>query len=165
MQKSVRTILFAALIGGLAWGAWLLFPTPERAIRSRINNIAKTVSFDASDGNVSKGLKISNLLDYFTPDVQIHVEVSGLARHTFDGREELKMGVLWTQSHFRSIQVVIEDINVTLEPDKQSARANLTAQATVSGERDFYLQEFDFFLKKVDGSWKVYRIETVKTLD
>jgi hypothetical protein len=42
--------------------------------------------------------------------------------------------------------------------------ANLTGKATVEGEGDSQLQEFNFKLKKVDRTWLVYRIDTVKTL-
>ena len=42
--------------------------------------------------------------------------------------------------------------------------ANLTGKATVEGEGDFQVQEFNFKLKKVDRTWLIYRIDTVKTL-
>ena len=41
---------------------------------------------------------------------------------------------------------------------------NLTGKATVEGEGDFQVQEFNFKLKKVDRTWLIYRIDTVKTL-
>ena len=42
--------------------------------------------------------------------------------------------------------------------------ANLTGKATVEGEGDFQVQEFNFKLKKVDRTWVIYRIDTVETL-
>jgi hypothetical protein len=42
--------------------------------------------------------------------------------------------------------------------------ANVTGKATVEGEGDFQVQEFNFKLKKVDRTWLIYRIDTVKTL-
>jgi hypothetical protein len=41
---------------------------------------------------------------------------------------------------------------------------NLTGKAIVPGERDISAQEFNFQLKKVDGKWLIYRVETVRTL-
>ena len=41
---------------------------------------------------------------------------------------------------------------------------NLTGKATVEGEGDFQVQEFNFKLTKVDRTWLIYRIDTVKTL-
>jgi hypothetical protein len=41
---------------------------------------------------------------------------------------------------------------------------NLTGKATVEGEGYFQVQEFNFKLKKVDRTWLISRIDTVKTL-
>ena len=55
-------------------------------------------------------------------------------------------------------------MNVTIDPDGQSAKVNLTGKAAMPGQRDISAQEFNFNLKKVDGKWLIYHIETVRTL-
>jgi hypothetical protein len=55
-------------------------------------------------------------------------------------------------------------MNITIDPGGQTAKVNLTAKAIVPGERDISAQEFNFMLKKVDGKWLIYKVETVKTL-
>jgi hypothetical protein len=50
-------------------------------------------------------------------------------------------------------------------PDKQSAVADLTVEAKVSGERDPIVWEMKFTLRKTDGQWLITRVETVRTLN
>ena len=164
MQKLVRILVIAALIGAAIWGWWVLFPSPERAIRSQLKGLSETVSFDAKEGTIPKGFKAQKLLDYFTVDVEASVNVREYPAHTFNGRDELMQALLYAQSNLKGLQVKFLDINVTLGPDKQTAVAYLTAQATIPGDRDFNLLELNVSLKKVEGKWMIYKIETVKTL-
>ena len=62
------------------------------------------------------------------------------------------------------LSVEFLDINVTVEPDRKSAAADLTLKARVAGEKDLIVQELKFTLRKIDGTWLIIRVETVKTL-
>jgi hypothetical protein len=165
MQKLVRILLFAALVG-LGIFAWrYFFPSPERVIRSRLLNLAETVSFKENDGNISRIYKADKVGDFFTLDVEVTVDVRGYAMsHTINGRTEIKQALLAAHSRVKGLRVQFLDINVTLQPDKETAVANLTAQADIAGERDFHIQELNLTLKKVEGKWLIFKIETVKTL-
>jgi hypothetical protein len=164
MQKLVRIFLGLALIAAVVGGWWVLFPSPERVIRKQLKGLSETVSFDGKDGTIVKGFKAQKLLDYLTADVQIDVNVREYPAHTFTGRDEVMQALLFAQSNLKGLQVKFLDVNVTLGADKQTAVANLTAQANIAGDRDFNIQELNFSLKKVDGKWMIYKIETVKTL-
>jgi len=154
------------LIGLGIWSWRTLFPSPEYVIRSRLLKLARTASFDSTDRTVSKGLKIYELLDYFTPDVVISLNARGIEVHTLNGRDELQQAALAAANNEAAPGLKVEflDINVTLGPDRQTAMASLTGKATVAGERDFWVQEFNFMLKKVKGKWLIYRLEIVKVL-
>src|SRR5205823_3840642 len=67
-------------------------------------------------------------------------------------------------SRLTDLKVEFPDMNITLGADKQTAKVNLTGTAVVPGEHDISAQEFNFMLKKVDGKWLIYKVETVKTL-
>src|SRR5262245_53328046 len=164
MKIAVRILLLAAAIGAGVW-IWLtFFPGPEKVIRSRLLDLAKTLSFQKGEGNISKIAHMQRFSDFFTPDVVVSADIRGYAPITIDGRDELVQRLQAARQFGPGVQVELLDINVTLSPDKQSAVANLTGKATISGERDFSVHEFNFMLKKVDGKWLIYRIETVKTL-
>ncbi len=164
MQKSFRVVLILALIaaGVLVW--WAFFPNPRNVIRSRLRKLAETASFDVGQGTVPKALKAQQLADYFTRDLNVVAEIRGYGTYSWDGRDELVQNAAIKMQDLVALKLEFMDINITLDSDGQSAVANLTAKATVPGERDFFVQEFDFKLKKVSGHWLICRIETVKTL-
>jgi hypothetical protein len=164
MQKSLRLVGAAALIGLGVWGWFILFPSPEKVIRSRLNRLAGTVSFEPKDGIIARGYRAEKAAGYFTADVEVSVNVRGIEPMVFSGREEIQQRALGAARLLRGLKVEFLDINVTLGPDKQTATANLTAKWTIPGDREFNVQEFNFQLKKVDGEWLIYRVETVKTL-
>jgi len=165
MQKSIRIIALAALIALGIWGWRMLFPSPERVIKSRLASLAETISFNSNEGNISKIYKADRVGDFFTLDVEVTIDVRGYAMsHTINGKTEIKQALLAAHSAGRSMKVEFLDINVVVQPDKETAVANLTAQATISGERDFVIQELNLTLKKVEGKWLISKIETVKTL-
>jgi ketosteroid isomerase-like protein len=164
MQKPFRFLAIAALIGLGAWGVWALFPSADRAIRSRVAELARTASFKPSDGIVPKGLKAQKVPGFFTADAVILLSAQGFEAQDFSGREAIQERALLAMRGLRGLRVEFLDVNLTFGPDKQTAIANLTCKATVSGERDFYVQELNVMFKKVDGQWLIYRVETVKTL-
>jgi hypothetical protein len=166
MQKSFRFLLALALIGLGAWLWWTFFPGAERAIRAQVAALAKTVSFKPSDGNVPKGIKAMKLLDFFTADVVIKLKPKGFEPLELDGREAIRESepLLYYKGP-RGLEVKFLDVKLTLGPDRQTAIAYLTCQATVAGEGDFYVQELELMFKKVDGAWLIYRVETVKTFN
>ena len=61
-------------------------------------------------------------------------------------------------------QVEFLDVTVQLDPAKESASAHLTAKATISGEKDFYVQELKILLKQTNQGWAISRVETIRTL-
>ncbi len=164
MQKFIRLLLAAAVVALAIWGWWVLFPSPERAIRSRLKNLAEIVSFDAKEGTISKGYKAQKLTDYFPVEVEITIDVRGYPAQNVTGRDELMRGLLYAQSRLNGLKVQFMDMNVKLADDKLSAVVNLTAQADFAGDHDLNVQELNFTLKKVEGRWLITKIETVKTL-
>jgi hypothetical protein len=164
MQKSFRVVIVLALIGLGIWGWRVLFPNPEHVIRSRVAGLARTASFEPQDGTVPKGFKLQKLPDYFTPDLVINLTVRGYGSVTLEGRDEFVQKVMVAMKELRGMKVEFLDINVTLRSDRQTAVANLTCKVTIAGEQDFIVQECNFMLKKVDGRWLIYRIDSVKSL-
>lgn len=163
MQKSFRALIAAVLIGLGILGWRMLFPSPERIIRGRLVSLAATASFNQGQGMVLRAYKATKLIDFFTADAVVSVDSRGYEARTLTGRTELQQAAT-ALTQYDGISVEFLDINVSLGPDEQTAIANLTARATVEGQRDYFVQEFNFALKKVDGQWLIYRVESVKTL-
>ena len=164
MKRGVQLVLALGMIAAGIWLWTVLFPSPERVIRSRLNALAKAVSFDSRGGMLAQAYNAQKVGEFFTTDVDVEVEVSGYEPLSFHGRDEVLQAAAGARAHLNALKVEFPDINITLDPDKQGAKVNLTGKATVPGEKDISAQEFNFMLKKVDGKWMIYRVETVKTL-
>lgn len=164
-MKRWATVVLGVAVIALAFWLWtVLFPSPERAIHSRLNALAKAISFDAKGGLLAQAYDAQKVGGFFTTDVDVEVDVSGYEPMSFHGRDDVLQAAAAARAHLSSLKVEFPDMNITLDPDKQGAKVNLTGKATVPGERDVTAQEFNFFMKKVDGKWMIYRVETVKTL-
>lgn len=164
MKRLAPVVLVLAVIGVAFWLWTVLFPSPESAIRSRLNALAKAISFDAKGGLLAQAYNAQKVGEFFTADVNVEVDVSGYESMSFHGRDEVLQAAAAARARLSSLKVEFPDMNITFDPDKQSAKVNITGKATVPGERDVTAQEFNFFMKKVDGKWMIYRVETVKTL-
>ena len=150
MQKDLRFIVVAALIALGVWGWTVVFPPPQKVIRSQLSKLSATLSFEPKDGELAKAYQAQKLPEFFTTDATAEVEVRGFGKRTIE-RDELQQTALAFMHSLRGVKVELLDINVTLDADKQTAVANLTGKATVTGEPDFYVQEFNFKLRKVEG--------------
>ena len=164
MRIIVRLILLAVL---LALGFWLwtfLFPNPQKVIRDRLNKIARLASFSGNEGNFSRVAAVEKLGAYFTDEIEVKVDVPHEETVTFNRREELMQAALSARSALSALKVDFPDINDDVDPGKLSATADVTLRADINGEKNALIQELKFYLKKVDGKWLIYRLDTVRTL-
>jgi len=165
MKSWFARIILVAVLAGLGfwgWRAW--FPSPEEVIRQRLTELARTASCSGKESALVKLAGAQALTSFCTPDVEITVDIPGYSRRTFSGHDELVQAAVGARSAGRAFSVEFLDIIVTVASDRTSAVADLTAKGNVSGEKDLYVQELRFRLKKVEGKWLIFRAETMKTL-
>jgi hypothetical protein len=164
MKEWFTRIVLLAALGALGYWAWsLVFPSPEKVIRRRLAELARTASFSANEGAIAKGWNVTLLADYFTLDVQVTIDVPG-SQHTITGRDELLQAALGARQTVSSLKIDFPDIQVAVAPGKDSAVVNLTARGKVTGQKEFYLQELQLRLLKVKRDWLIDKIVTVRTL-
>ncbi len=159
----IRLTLVAALIAVGFWTWRTLYPNPEKLIRKRLGELAKAASFSHDQGLVAQAWNASEVGEFFTPDVEVTVEVPG-SQQTFNGREEIQQAAVTARKTVSSLTVEFPDIKVTVAPDKANAVVYLTARGKVPGEKDFFLQELRVTMTRVKRDWLINRVETVKTL-
>jgi hypothetical protein len=164
MKRAVQILLALAVIGIAFWLWTVLNPSPEKAVRSRLKALAKAISFKSGASAIAKAYNAQKAGDFFTTDVEVEVNLTGIEPISLHGRDEIVQIALAAQSRLTSLKVEFPDMNVTFGADGNTAKVNLTGKATVPGERDISAQEFNFLLKKVDGKWLIYHVETVRTL-
>lgn len=164
MKRAIQIVIALALIALAVWGWMALHPSPEKIIRSRLNALAEALSFKSGSGTLSQAYNAQKVSEYFTPDVEVDVNLTGFQAISLHGRDEVMQIALAARSRLTSLKVEFPDMNVTIAADGQSAKVNLTGKGIIPGERDISAQEFNFNLKKVDGKWLIYHVETVRTL-
>lgn len=164
MKIAIRLVLFAALAAGGFWLWTMLFPTPEKIVLRKISHLAATASVNAADGNITRATKVSNLIAYFSTDAQIVVNVPGAAVGTLNGRDEIREAAAGGFTHVKSLSVKFLDATAKVGADKQTAEVRCTAEVHASESNDLGVQEMRFQFQKIDGEWRITRVETVKTL-
>jgi acyl CoA:acetate/3-ketoacid CoA transferase alpha subunit len=164
MKVIIRIVLLAALA---ALGIWLwtvLFPSPEKVVRRRLTELARTVSSSANESDLTRLAAARSVAGFFAATVELNVDLPELGQHNSMDREEITQLALMGRSRAGGLRVKFPDINITVAPDQQSVVADLTVEANVSGEHDPIVQEMKFTFRKNDGQWLITRIETVRTL-
>lgn len=164
MKNVIRGVILAGLIGLGVW-LWIYYhPTPEVAIKRRLAEVAKTVSFAGKDGMITQAARSQKFADFFGKEVTIHIDLPEGTQHEAASRDEIARTYLWLRMNFRVFKVDFLDPNITLGPDRKSAIVEVTVRAATSSEKYFIVQELRLTLREVDGEWLILRVETIKTL-
>ena len=164
MKIVFRVVLLAALV---ALGIWLwtvFFPSPEKIIRQRLDKVAKESSFAPNESALTRLAAAEGLANYFATNVEVSIDTRVADRQEFVGRSQITQAAMAARSQLGSLNVKFLDVTVKVTPDKQSAIADLTVDANVSGQPDAIVQEVKITLRKIDGQWLITRVATVRVL-
>lgn len=167
MKITLRVVLLAVLIIGGIW-VWRYFnPGPEEAIRRRLNDVAREVSFTGKEGMVARELHAQKLAGYFGRQVSLMIDLPEISSQEGISRDEIAQlaRALRASPYFRSLKVQCLDPVITLGADRQSAIVELTLRAETVGDKYLVVQEMRFTMKEIEGEWLILRVETVKTLN
>jgi hypothetical protein len=162
--KWPRLILWAAAAALLAWAWVALHPSPERLIRKQLDGVARAASFGANQGYLAKLASAESLANFFSTNVDIKIDVPGRQEHRLAGREEIQQAALAARGTVPSLSVAFPDLTIIVNADRETALADVTLQAKVGGEQDMIVQEVKATLRKIDGTWLIVKVETVRTL-
>jgi hypothetical protein len=164
MRIAIRLVLLAALAGLGFWLWTVFFPSPEKVVLNMISRLAATATFDAGASNLTRAGKASSVVGMFASDAQIILEASGAGARTLSGSDEIREAAIGGFGSLPSLNVRFLDATARVGADRQSAEVNCTAQVRAGDGKDLGVQEVRFQLKKIDGDWRISRVETVKTL-
>jgi hypothetical protein len=160
-SRALVVVILAAL------GVWLwmiLFPSPQKIIRQRLEAVAKCVSFAPGEGMLARLAGAQGLAGYFATNAEINLEVPGRDHFIISGRNEITQAALTARSAVGSLKVKFLDVSVAVAPNRQSATVDLTVDANVSDQQDVVVQETKILLRKINGEWLITRVQTIRTL-
>jgi len=148
-----------------AWAWMALHPSPERLIRRQLEGVARAASFGPDQGYLAKMAGAQRLPDFFSTNVEVQIDIPGHHGHRLAGREEIQQAALASRASVQSMTVTFPDVTVIVNADQESAVADLTLQARVSGEQETVVQEMKATLRKINDQWLIVKVETVRTLN
>jgi hypothetical protein len=159
-----RVVLLAALAALAFWLWTILFPSPEKIIRRQLEEVAKHASFTADESAVVRLAGAQSLAGYFSTNAEVNLDTLEEGQYDFIGRDQITQAALAAGSVLGSLSVKFLDVSVTVAPNKQSATADLTVDANVSGQPNTIVNEVKITLRKISGQWLITRVETIRTL-
>jgi hypothetical protein len=151
------------LVALAALGVWLwtiFFPSPEKIIKKQMLKLAQDASFSQGENNLIKIAEAQNVPGFFSSNVEVNITIPGHEQQTMTGRDEIRTEALASRQAATDLDIKFPDVNVTVSPDRNSATADVTMDATISGERDAIIQELNITFQKTDGQWLISRVET-----
>ncbi len=172
-KKIVQIILLLAVIVAVLFFYRYLFPSAERQIIRRLDNLAAAVSFPTASGTqprpsqIASGLFAKRVADYFTNDAILVLEDVGGYSKSLTGQEEIRSSLFAVRSQLNSLTVSIFDPQVKVESSGQSGQVSATARAVwkeVDQESNLSARELSFSLVKLDGQWFISHLETVSVI-
>jgi hypothetical protein len=164
MRIAARLLLIALIGAAIVWLWGVLFPNPDHVIRKLLAQTARAASFAPGQSYLSRLSSAQRLPDYFATDVEVTIDVPGHEERRLVGRQDIQQAALSARATLDSLDVTFPDITLTIDRDKESATADLAAEARISGNADILVQEMKFTLRKFGGQWLITRVETVQTL-
>lgn len=148
-------LLLIAIIFGWRW----FFPSEETKIRQRLEALADDASQLTSD--VAGMATAARLATYFTEDIAIE---------RADGTQlQGRQVILAAAAQFRpaagqQTTVTVDDVEVTVTPDRQAATVTLTATvARNAGTPDetFDADAFTLTMRKANDAWLISRVRSI----
>jgi ketosteroid isomerase-like protein len=159
----VATAVLAAVLAGV-WVWRILFPGDERLIRQLLAEAAQTASVKPNENPIFKLAGANKLVGFFSPDAVVKVEVAGLDTRSLSGRDDLLQAVAAARAGLQEARIQLHEVAVQVDPAGRAATAQLVATAYLNGTGNPVVQELRLQLGKIEGRWKIVRVETMRGL-
>ena len=147
------------------WFGWRhFFPNDEAQIRAVLEHIAEAVGGGAQEGEVARLARAASVRASLDPQIVVD---AGPPFSRITGRDALVASVARLNSTVRDLDVQFDDVQVTVAPDRLTARASLTAEARFrddGGGEAFEARELDVMFRKLEEEWVVSEVALVRAL-
>ena len=110
MKTAFRLIFLAAIVVLGFWLWTILFPSPEKVVLKKMSSLAATATVSAQDSNLIRVAKAANLVDFFTTDAEIILNVPELPNRTLSGRDEIRETALAVLTNVKTLNVQFLDV-------------------------------------------------------
>jgi len=162
VKLGVRLALAAAVLGLGYWAWTVFFPSPQKIIRGRLEQMAKLASFTDKEGVFTKAANSQKLASFFALHVEVRVDAPGIENETFNSREDIYTAILAARSAMRTVRTQLLGIVIEMTPGSQEAIANAALRADLGDQKDAVVEQLKFTFKNIDGEWLVTSVVSEK---
>ncbi len=133
---------------------------PEEArIRNNLKSIESILSKQPDEPLASGLIRANRAAEYFAEDC--HIRVNG---QIVSGKAELPAVIYQARQSSSTIRISLRDIQITLI-DENKAKVLLTAHLSADGPvLDSTATEVEIDMAKLEGAWKIQKLQTVDVL-
>ena len=135
----------------------------EAQIRAHLSKLEDLVSFSDAESRLQSVAKAKRLSELFAENVSVELNMSGFQHTQAGGREEVMQAALAARNQIGALKASFHDITVQLAEDEQSAQVEATGRAELANRDSSGVEDFVFYLRKVDGAWLIERVENSQT--
>ena len=123
---------------------------------------AQTAQVKPNDNPLFKLAGGNKLVGFFSADAVLKLDVPGADFRTIRGRDDLLQAIAAARAGLQEARIQLHEVHVAVDPDKQSANAQLVASAYVNGSTDPMVQELKMRFGKIDRRWRILEVETMR---
>lgn len=169
LRRTLTLLLLLLVAGGLlAWN----FQNPEtreiRRIRQRLLSLAETASFQSQDHLLLRAAYPTRLAAYFADPTEFDIDMGDNHLSRSMSLSTLQENATLLRNETRSsrgLTIEFLDIDVRLDPQRNSATAHLTSKIRFVADVDYWVQELRLDLQRsTNHAWIVHRLQTVRTM-
>lgn len=152
-------VLLAAAVAGYFLWTWT-HPSPEKAIRKQMENLADTLVAKPGEGNFARVAAINKTLSFFTPNIYINGEGLPQVNESIQGQTELQQALFAARSRIDGA-ITFYEVHVIVGPEETNAHVNFHAVARLSGQSEPYSHDFKAEFVKIDRKWLISRVDPI----
>lgn len=163
-MQSVRIGLVVAAVVAALLAARAYWPTEERRVRSRLDDLARSVGERDGQG-LEQMARAARLAGYFTEDVVVDL---GEPYPEFRGRDTIMALAAKARGHDDDFAVRFEDVAVRLDEDGRGAGVRLVVVLTGRSSRWVAdaadARELQVRMQRDDGAWRIAQVTNVEAI-
>jgi hypothetical protein len=162
MKLAVRLLMLAGLIALGYWAWTAAFPNPRKVVWHRLEKLAQLASFPPNEGQLAKLANVQKIAGYFSDQVTVNVDVSGVEKVEYNNREDLIQALQGARMATSSVKAKFLGPKIEMTPGNLEAIVGVALTADVSGEQNALVVDLKIEMKKIDGDWLITRVESVQ---
>jgi hypothetical protein len=155
MHKRYKLIVLAAVAALVA--LFLLHSSEEDRIRGQLEELRALAEIQAPEGSVELLVKSRLLGEFFTENSSYDLTGNGHRLYEITSRQELVQRIARIRARLASLELALEDMQVSIEGDTASVLLRGTGLGTIRGEDGQFLEihSVEIRLERPEDTWLV----------